>query len=460
MWFSRATFYRQLNLVILVLVLLSWQAFAQILRSEPKPISPQQVYLQLVAGLSFKQIGVFKEGEKEFSVPWVVFPLLGGHWGLGPTFIADACSVCHVQAGRGRTLDNTVITQQLLRLSVPGEGVHGSPKPHPHYGDQIQVTGVSVGLKENRKPGEADVFIDWLYHQVILADGTKVELRKPKLRIENLAFGPLEPDVMFSLRNTQAIFGLGFLEAVPQASLQAIAEHQKTQGLNGRINYVRDDIQRSQAVGRFGWKAAQPSIRQQTATAFLGDMGVTSSLYIEENCPPVQTLCLAMPPGNRPELLDYNWDQLEFWQAALAPPPPRNKESAQVKHGQILFEKAGCAQCHLPALKTGDYPLLPAIAHNTFHAYTDLLLHDMGEELADGRPEFMAGPRDWRTAPLWGIGLSQQVNGSTNFLHDGRARNVLEAILWHGGEAKKSRDAFASMSKDERETIIYFVNSL
>jgi CxxC motif-containing protein (DUF1111 family) len=167
-----------------------------------------------------------------------------------------------------------------------------------------------------------------------------------------------------------------------------------------------------------------------------------------------------MPPGNRPELLDYNWDQLEFWQAALAPPPPRNKESAQVRRGQVLFEQTGCAQCHLPALKTGDYPLLPAIAHTTFHAYTDLLLHDMGEELADGRPEFKAGPRDWRTAPLWGIGLSQQVNGSTHLLHDGRARNVLEAILWHGGEAKKSRDAFAAMSKDEREAMIHFVNSL
>jgi len=293
-----------------------------------------------------------------------------------------------------------------------------------------------------------------------LADGTKVELRKPQIRIENLAFGPLEPDVMFSLRNTQALFGLGFLEAVPQASLQAIAEHQKTQGLNGRINYVRDDIKRTEAVGRFGWKAAQPSIRQQTATAFLGDMGVTSSLYIEENCPPVQTLCLAMPPGNRPELLDYNWDQLEFWQAALAPPPPRNKESVQVQRGQILFEKAGCAQCHLPELKTGDYPLLPVIANTTFRAYTDLLLHDMGEELADGRPEFMAGPRDWRTAPLWGIGLSQQVNGSTHFLHDGRARNVLEAILWHGGEAKKARDSFASMLKDERDAVLQFVNSL
>ena len=460
MWFSRLNLGHKLSLGLLVLVFLSLQAFAQILRSEPKPISPQQVYLQPVAGLSFKQIGVFREGEKEFSVPWVVFPLLGGHWGLGPTFIADACSVCHVQAGRGRTLDNAVITQQLLRLSVPGEGPHGAPKPHPHYGDQIQVTGVSVGLKENRKPGEADVFIDWLYHQVTLADGTKVELRKPQLRIENLAFGPLEPDVMFSLRNTQALFGLGFLEAVPQASLQAIAQHQKTLGLNGRINYVRDDIHGSQAVGRFGWKAAQPSIRQQTATAFLGDMGVTSSLYIEENCPPVQTLCLAMPPGNRPELLDYNWDQLEFWQAALAPPPPRNKESAQVRRGQVLFEQAGCAQCHLPELKTGDYPLLPVIANTTFRAYTDLLLHDMGEELADGRPEFMAGPRDWRTAPLWGIGLSQQVNGSTHFLHDGRARNVLEAILWHGGEAKKARDSFASMLKDERDAVLQFVNSL
>ena len=440
--------------------LFSWQAWAQIVRSEPKPVNPQQVYLQPVAGLSFKQIRVFREGEKEFSVPWVVFPLLGGHWGLGPTFIADACSVCHVQAGRGRTLDNAVITQQLLRLSVPGEGTHGAPKLHPHYGDQIQVTGVSVGLKENRKPGEADVFIDWLYHQVTLADGTEVELRKPQLRIENLAFGPLEPDVMFSLRNTQAIFGLGFLEAVPQANLQAIAQRQKTQGLNGRINYVRDDIKRTEAVGRFGWKAAQPSIRQQTATAFLGDMGVTSSLYIEENCPTVQTLCLAMPPGNRPELLDYNWDQLEFWQAALAPPPPRNKESAQVQRGQILFEKAGCSQCHLPEMKTGDYPLLPVIANTTFSAYTDLLLHDMGEELADGRPEFMAGPRDWRTAPLWGIGLSQQVNGSTNFLHDGRARNLLEAILWHGGEAKKARDTFASMLKDERDVVLQFVNSL
>lgn len=440
--------------------LLSWPSWAQIVRSEPKPIPLNEVFLQPVPGLSHAQLRLFKEGEKEFKVPWVVFPLLGGHWGLGPTFIANACSVCHVQAGRGRTVDNAIIVQQLLRVSVPGQGPHGEPKPHPDYGDQIQVFGVNVGLKENLKPGEADVYIDWMPSSVTLADGTPVELRRPKLRMENLRFGALGEQSMTSLRNTQVIYGLGYLEAVPESTLKDIAALQKTQGLNGRLNYVRDDIHQKTVLGRFGWKANQPSIRQQIVAAFLGDMGVTSSLYIEENCPPVQTLCLAMPPGNRPELLNYNWDQMEFWHAALAPPPARNLELPQVKLGEKLFQQAGCAACHLPELRTGDYPLLPIIANTTFRAFTDLLLHDMGEDLADGRPDFLAGPRDWRTPPLWGIGLSAQVNGSTHLLHDGRARNVLEAILWHGGEAKAAKDAFSKMPAAEREALIAFVNSL
>lgn len=440
--------------------LLSWPLWAQIVRSEPKPIPLNEVFLQPVPGLTYAQLRLFREGEKEFKVPWVVFPLLGGHWGLGPTFLANACTVCHVQAGRGRTVDNAIIVQQLLRVSVPGQGPHGEPLPHPHYGEQLQVFGVNVGLKENLKPGEADVYIDWMPSSVTLADGTPVELRRPKLRMENLRFGPLGEQSMTSLRNTQVIYGLGFLEAVPESTLKDIAALQKKQGLNGRLNYVRDDIQQKTVLGRFGWKANQPSIRQQIVAAFLGDMGVTSSLYMEENCPPVQTLCLAMPPGNRPELLDYNWDQMEFWHAALAPPPARNLELPQVKLGEKLFQQAGCAACHVPELRTGDYPLLPIIANTTFRAFTDLLLHDMGEDLADGRPDFLAGPRDWRTPPLWGIGLSAQVNGSTHLLHDGRARNVLEAILWHGGEAKAAKDAFSKMPLDEREALIAFVNAL
>ena len=437
-------------------------SMSQVIRSAPKPIPPEAAYMQPVPGLTHSQVQKFKAGEKQFKAPWVVFPLLGGEWGLGPTFLANACVGCHVQAGRGRTFDQpgAIAFQQLLRLSLPGEGADGGPLPHPNYGDQLQVFGVNVGLKENLKPGEAELYVDWLDESVTLPDGTQVALRKPSIRIEKPNFGPIDANVLTSLRNTQVVFGMGYLEAVTEADILALAEVQRTQGLNGRPNYVRDDIGQRTALGRFGWKANQPSVRQQIAAAFHGDMGVTSSLYIEENCPPVQTACRAMPPGNRPELLDYSWDELNFWSVALDAPPARDQDNPQIIRGRETFEKARCAQCHVPEMRTGDYPLLPAISKKTFRAYTDLLLHDMGDGLADGRPDFKAGPRDWRTAPLWGIGLSAQVNGSTNLLHDGRARNVLEAILWHSGEAKASRDLFAGLSKQERDDLIAFVNSL
>ncbi len=437
-------------------------SMSQVIRSAPKPIPPEAAYMQPVPGLTHSQLQKFKAGEKQFKAPWVVFPLLGGEWGLGPTFLANACVGCHVQAGRGRTFDQpgAIVFHQLLRLSLPGEGADGGPVPHPNYGDQLQVFGVNVGLKENLKPGEAELYVDWLDESVTLPDGTQVALRKPSIRIEKPNFGPIDANVLTSLRNTQVVFGMGYLEAVTEADILALAEVQRTQGLNGRPNYVRDDIGQRTALGRFGWKANQPSVRQQIAAAFHGDMGVTSSLYIEENCPPVQTACRAMPPGNRPELLDYSWDELNFWSVALDAPPARDQDNPQIIRGRETFEKARCAQCHVPEMRTGDYPLLPAISKKTFRAYTDLLLHDMGDGLADGRPDFKAGPRDWRTAPLWGIGLSAQVNGSTNLLHDGRARNVLEAILWHGGEAKASRDLFAGLSKEERDDLIAFVNSL
>lgn len=434
----------------------------QVIRSEPKPVRPDEVYLQPLPGLTHSQLQKFKSGEKQFRAPWVVFPLLGGEWGLGPTFLANSCVACHTQGGRGSTIDQpgTIVFRQLLRLSVDGEGPHGAPNPHPDYGDQLQVFGVNVGLKENLKPGEAELYVDWVPERVMLGDGSTVELRRPSIRIEKPNFGPIDHKVMTSLRNTQVVFGMGYLEAVTEQDILQLAELQKAQGLNGRPNYVRDDVNNRIALGRFGWKANQPSIRQQIAAAFHGDMGVTSSLYIEENCPQVQTACRAMPPGNRPELLDYAWDDLEFWSIAIDAPPPRNQDSQAIRRGEALFSTAKCAHCHVPELKTGAFPRLPQLANKRFRAYTDLLLHDMGPGLADGRPDYLAGPRDWRTAPLWGIGLSAQVNNSTNLLHDGRARNVIEAILWHGGEAKASRDAFAAMSAEEREALVDFVNSL
>lgn len=434
----------------------------QVIRSAPKPVKPDEVFIQPVSGLSHQQLQKFKAGEKQFRAPWVVFPLLGGEWGLGPTFLANSCVGCHVQGGRGRTFDQggAIVFQQLLRLSVEGQGPNGGPNPHPHYGDQLQVFAVNVGLKENLKPAEAELYIDWMTETVALGDGTQVELRRPAIRIEKPNFGPIDEKVMTSLRNTQVVFGMGYLEAVSEKDILALAELQKSQGLNGRPNYVRDDIHDRVSLGRFGWKANQPSVRQQIAAAFHGDMGVTSSLYMEENCPPIQTACRAMPPGNRPELLDYAWDDLEFWSVALDAPPRKNADSPEVKRGEQLFNAAKCASCHVSELKTSEFPRLPQLANRSFHPYTDMLLHDMGPDLADGRPDFLASGRDWRTAPLWGIGASSQVNGSSNLLHDGRARNVLEAILWHGGEAKSSRDAFASMSREERDALLAFVNSL
>jgi CxxC motif-containing protein (DUF1111 family) len=376
--------------------------------------------------------------------------------------MANSCAACHVQAGRGRTTEvaNTPFFQQLLRLSIPGTGPHGGPKPHPQYGLQLQIFDVLTHDETHVRQGEADVFVDWMPETTQLPDGTRIELRKPKIRIENVNFGPLGPDVMTSLRNSRVIFGLGYLEAVSESDIRALAAIQHTQGIHGRVNYVRDDINDKQAIGRFGWKANQPSIRQQVAAAFLGDMGVTSSVYPLQNCPPAQTACKKMLPGDKVELREEMLNDLVFWVMSLEAPEPRDQMNTDVLRGRKLFEKAKCDVCHVPKLRTGDYPELPQLSKQSFHAYTDMLIHDMGPALADGRPDFNAGPSDWLTPPLWGIGLSKQVNGSTHLLHDGRARNVLEAILWHGGEAVQSRNLFAKFSKEERDAVLAFINSL
>ena len=437
-------------------------------------IEPNAVYMQPIAGLSPEDLKKFQEGEKIFRTSWLIFPSLKianweymrppamFAWGLGPTFIANSCMACHVQAGHGKTIEqagNTVF-QQLLRISLPGEGPHGGPLPHPHYGDQLQVFDNIVADRKQVLQGEANVLVDWLKEPVMLPDGVVVELRKPTIRVEGLAFGALGDGVMTSLRNSRAIFGLGYLEAISEEDILTIAAHQKTQNLNGRPNYVRDDIEGKTVLGRFGWKANQPSVRQQIAAAFHGDMGVTTPVYSKQNCPLVQTDCQRMPPGDKLELREDDFDRISFWVASLDAPESRDQRADQVVRGAQLFEKARCAQCHVPELTTRIDAAHPALSKRRVAAYTDLLLHDMSAGLADGRPDFKAGPRDWRTAPLWGIGLSKQVNGSTNLLHDGRARNVMEAIIWHGGEAAPARDLFMGFTKSQREDLIAFVNVL
>ncbi len=213
-------------------------------------------------------------------------------------------------------------------------------------------------------------------------------------------------------------------------------------------------------LGRLGWKANQPDIAHQTAGAFSQEIGMTTTLRPEPNCTNIQIACLEAPDGGSPEISDEIFTRIVDYQRMLAVPARRNLDDPKVKQGARLFVSAGCAACHRPTFTTGEVPNAPWLSRQTIHPFTDMLLHDMGPDLADGRADFEASGTEWRTPPLWGMGLQQAVNGHTRFLHDGRARDASEAILWHGGEAQRAREAYKSMSKIEREALLRFLESL
>ncbi|MGQ0579568.1 MAG: di-heme oxidoreductase family protein [Betaproteobacteria bacterium] len=416
-----------------------------------------QAYSAPGPALSAEQLQQFAHGRSEFHQRWVVPIDIGGNWGRGPTSNGEICTDCHAGNGRGRPPehedDDSV--SMLVRLSRPGEDQHGGPRPHPQYGDQLQQQGVL-----GKVPPEGRVTVAWREHEVELTDGDSMRLRFPDVRLIQLAFGPLGTDILISPRVAPPVFGMGLLEAVPEETLLEIARRQAAQGFNGRPNYVWDADKRVVALGRFGWKAGQPTLRQQNAAAFLNDMGITTRTFPQENCPPAQKACNNSPGIGTPEQGDRQFESLNFYIRALAVPARRNLDDDSVARGEKLFHEAQCAVCHVPEVHTGDYPALPQIAHQVIRPYSDLLLHDMGEGLADGRPDYRAGPRDWRTPPLWGIGLSEKVNGNAMMLHDGRARNYAEAILWHGGEAAAARETFRTMPKQDREALLAFLASL
>jgi CxxC motif-containing protein (DUF1111 family) len=422
-----------------------------------------------IAMLDKEQAAQFAKGKEQFHEAWVVAPEPSGVWGLGPTFNEDRCAHCHENNGRAAAPAERqeAVRGMLVRLSVPGQGPHGEPRPHPAYGDQLQNRGIP-----GRVPAEGQAVFNYAVREVGFADGETVTLRVPKIEFAALQFGELGADIMISPRIAPAMVGLGLLEAVPEQAILAIAREQEKLGVSGKPNYVRDHENSKTVLGRFGWKAGQPNLRQQTAAAFLGDIGATSHFFPEENCPSVQVQCLDVPSaskcggqggctGNyRPEVVPSRLSNITLYLQTLAVPARRNVNDPEVKRGEQLFSQANCSACHVPELRTGGKTAIPAAADLTIRPYTDLLLHDMGEDLADGRPEYQADGREWRTPPLWGIGLVREVNGHGDLLHDGRARNVAEAILWHGGEAAQSRETFRALPKAEREALVKFVNSI
>jgi len=433
---------------LLIAAALMWPGLAS---AEPTP-SPD-AFSQPLANLSDHDRATVHLGNSLFRKSWRPAPSeTMASDGLGPLYNARSCADCHFRDGRGRPPNgpDERALSLILRLA----------KPDPVYGGQIQNQAV---------PGqtpEARVRVHYEEHSATLADGEIVHLRRPEYRLSNLGYGPLASGATFSPRVAPAVFGLGLLEAIAEADIRGGADPDDLDGdgISGRANDVRSAAIGRTILGRFGWKAGQATIADQNAAALSNDIGIANPLApaLWGDCTALQSACRAGPHGDseRHGGLEVSWKvtrHLAFYLQGLAPPPARDRDLAEGRH---LFRKVGCAACHREHFVTGDTHPLAALRGQTIRPFTDLLLHDMGDGLADSMREGEANEREWRTAPLWGIGLTKIVSGHSYFLHDGRARNLMEAILWHGGEAQAARDAFAKLAKSDRAAILAFLNAL
>ncbi|WP_166268594.1 di-heme oxidoredictase family protein [Marinobacter caseinilyticus] len=406
----------------------------------------------------------FSVGNSFFRNPWVEAPAsTDARDGLGPLFNTNSCQGCHIKDGRGHPpgIDDPPVSL-FLRLAVPADPERDAEilrkqgfKPAPVYGSQLQTAALPAA-----KP-EADLIIEWTPVKKNLRDGTVVELRKPVYRIENPNYGPLPEDLLVSPRVAPQMIGMGLLEAIPIKDLKALHDPDDADGneISGKLNQVWDLATEQTLPGRFGWKAAEPDVHQQSMGAFAGDMGLTSTLKPITDCTPKQN-CERFTHGGEPEVSDKVANFVTFYAKSLAVPARRNLESESVQQGARVFNETGCAGCHTPRHRTGELADRPDLSNQTIWPYTDLLLHDLGPALADGRDEFLANGNEWRTPPLWGIGLAQVVNPQAGFLHDGRARTLEEAVLWHDGEAQAAADRYRQMSSKDRTALIDFLNSL
>lgn len=362
---------------------------------------------------------------------------------LGPLFNHNACSACHAGNGRGLSQIGPSVfgSQALIRVSLDaGEpGVPGGPVPVPEYGTQLQDHAVGM-------TPEVRVQLSWVDRTVMYGDGEVVTLREPRLDIKKPSGEPVAQFAK-SYRQAQAVFGLGLLEAVDDATLEALADPDDADGdgISGRTNRVWDALAKETRVGRFGHKANVATLAEQVAGAFVNDIGLTNAIFPE--------------PDGMSDVSRVQLEQATYFLATLAVPAAAPRDGAAAR-GRMLFDTFGCASCHVPTLETGTQHPISHLIRQTIHPYTDLLLHDVGDDLTDARTDFLALGVEWRTPPLWGLGLTQLVAPEATFLHDGRARTVAEAILWHGGEAQAAREAFRLAEKRDRAALLAFLATL
>ena len=426
------------------------------------------------ANLAFEEEESFRLGNALFSKLWVSSPSsTQASDGLGPLYNARACRSCHIRDGRGHPLEErTDATSMFLRLARPAanpeehaalDTFREMSLPDPVYGRQLQDLAVP-GLK-----AEGRMAITYTEEAVTLAGGEIVHLRRPAYSVTGLAYGDLDPATTLSPRVTQPMLGLGLIEAIHEADILALADpdDRDGDGISGKAAVTLDPATGKQTLGRFGWKAQNASVRRQSAEAFAFDIGLsTPDLPLHAgDCMPAQADCLARPTGVQPRLGDSEapapvLDLVTFYAENLAVPARRKASFPETLAGKRVFYETGCASCHHPKFVTRRDAANKAHAFQLIWPYSDFLLHDMGEGLADGQAVGVATGREWRTPPLWGIGLTETVSGHTFFLHDGRARNLTEAILWHGGEAEAARDRFAALEKQDRDALLTFLESL
>lgn len=452
-------------------------------------ISSAESYSKPSSNLTASRKGHFFIGNAFFRQPWVIAPAsTDSRDGLGALFNVAACQSCHVKDGRGHapmTSDDDA-DSLLIRLAMPATTDEQRQQlqnsliekvVHPMYGGQLQDRGIQ-GV-----PAEARIAVQWTDKPVTFADGHIETLRAPTFNLTKPGYGAFDDDLMVSPRVALPMIGLGLLEQIPDEAIkkQAVDNKNSTNGdISGKFNWVMDPQTGKHALGRFGWKAGQTKLITQNQSAFNEDMGLTSNIRPHESCMPTQTACMnatngADEQGNGKPPVEVNDEVakfVEFYTRNLAVPHRRDADDTLVLAGKKRFYDMGCQSCHTPRYqlpKTDDDHLEQH--GQVIYPYTDLLLHDMGDDLADRtiagklpakniQVEFLANSYEWRTPALWGIGLAQTVDPQATFLHDGRARTLMEAVLWHGGEAQKQQQKVLKLDKQGRSELNAFLQSL
>lgn len=410
-------------------------------------------FSNVIDGLGARDQRVHDLGDQTFEASFVAPPskIFGG---LGSIYNNVSCINCHRNDGGGFPSTGTASSGLLMRISQAGTDPHGGPLAVEGYGTQIQDQAV-LGYDP-----EASVVISYAESIFTYPDGTTVSLRKPAYALQN-PYLPFQAPYMLSPRLAPPLVGIGLLEDIPESTIQSFIDpgDQNGDGIIGKQNIVYDGYTGEYVPGRFGLKANTSTLLLQVATAYQQDMGVTSFVTPLENSFGQLQWPSATNTG-KPELPDSLLNFVTFYIRTLAVPARRNVNDPDVQAGSVIFNQINCSGCHRPTITTGPDFNLPQLSGQRIHPYTDMLLHDMGEGLSDNRPDFLATGSEWRTQPLWGLGLLQKTTGTAFYLHDGRARTIEEAILWHNGEASKAKQAFVGLTSRERNQLINFLNSL